>query len=208
MQNQILLTKLAEKIQACQACSLYKTATHGVPGEGNPQAQVFFIGEGPGFHEDQTGRPFVGRAGQLLDSSLAKIGLKRMDVFIGNVVKHRPPENRDPSPIEIAACKPWLDQQLEIIKPKLIVTLGRFSLAKFLPGAKISGVHGEAKRVKEGVVLPMYHPAAALRSGQMMAAFENDFTKNKDLIAAPEKYVDEIETESEKEDPNQVGLFN
>lgn len=208
MENSLLLTRLAEKIRTCQKCSLYKTATHAVPGEGNARAQTFFIGEGPGFHEDQTGRPFVGRAGQLLESSLAKIGLSRADVFIGNVVKHRPPENRDPLPSEILACADWLDQQLALIRPKLVVTLGRFSLAKFLPGAKISQVHGRAQKIRGYVVLPMYHPAAALRSGDMMAAFENDFANNKDLIVDPASVEIESDEQENNDDPNQIGLFN
>src|SRR3989344_4465338 len=110
--NQVLLTNLSEKIKNCTACPLYKNANHAVPGEGDPNSKIFFIGEGPGYYEDRSGRPFVGRAGKLLDTTLVKVGLTRQEVFIGNVVKHRPPENRDPFPAEIAACEPWLNQQL------------------------------------------------------------------------------------------------
>lgn len=206
MENEILLKRLEEKIRLCQACSLYKDATHAVPGEGNPAAKIFFIGEGPGFYEDKTGRPFVGRAGQLLEETLKKIGLTREEVFIGNVVKHRPPENRDPLPNEISACEPWLDQQIEIINPKIIATLGRFSMNKFLPGAKISLVHGEARKIKNRIVIPMYHPAAALRSEAMRLAFENDFEKNKKLLLNPEGESSNLEP-NDPDDP-QMGLFN
>ena len=204
MNNQALLAALAEKIKICQACSLYKGATQAVPGEGDPNAQIFFIGEGPGFHEDKTGRPFVGRAGQLLEQTLESIGLHRNEVFIGNVIKHRPPENRDPFPTEISACNSWLDQQLAIINPKVVVTLGRFSMAKFLPGTKITLVHGVARKVKERVVLPMYHPAAALRSESMSASFRTDFEKNKELLLNPDSFQPDSGTANE----NQISLFS
>ena len=205
MENKILLENLAAKIQACQACSLYKGTTQAVPGEGNPEAMIFFIGEGPGFYEDRTGRPFVGPAGKLLEKAIANLGLQREDVFIANVIKHRPPENRDPLPTEIAACRPWLDQQLAIIKPKVVVTLGRFSMARFLPGAKISQVHGQPKQVKGYVVLPMYHPAAALRSEGVMAEFLEDFEKNRELITNPDKI--EIKSDDPEVDKGQIKLF-
>jgi DNA polymerase len=205
MENAALLEALEARIAVCKSCSLYKNATNAVPGEGNPNAKIFFIGEGPGFYEDQTGRPFVGRAGQLLEKTLSQIGLSRSEVFIGNVVKHRPPENRDPMPSEIAACAQWLDQQLSIIRPKIVVTLGRFSLAKFLPGAKISLVHGVPKAVKNYSVIPMYHPAAALRSDGLLAQFTEDFVKNKDLLLNPDS---EIEADDDPgQDPNQASLF-
>jgi DNA polymerase len=206
MDNAAMLASLAAKVEACKNCSLYKTATHGVPGEGNPGAKIFFIGEAPGFYEDQSGRPFVGRAGQLLEKTLLQVGLKRDEVFIGNVIKHRPPENRDPIPAEISACAPWLDQQLAIIRPKVIVTLGRFSMAKFLPGVRISSAHGVAKKVRDYIVLPMYHPAAALRSPEMMRAFAADFAKNKDLLINPESAVI-LEEGPAEGDPNQGSLF-
>lgn len=147
-----------------------------------------FIGEGPGYYEDQQGRPFVGQAGKLLDKLLALIKLKREDVWIGNVVKHRPPGNRDPLPEEIEACRPFLDEQIKIIDPKIIVTLGRFSMAKFLPDEKISQIHGQARfvnwRGKRLIVLPMYHPAAALRSGEIMRQIREDFKKIPQLLRA------------------------
>src|SRR3990172_10493818 len=185
--NQVALENLSEKIKNCTACPLYKGTTNAVPGEGDPNAKIFFIGEGPGYYEDQSGRPFVGRAGQLLENTLEKIGLRRSQVFIGNVVKHRPPENRDPLPNEILACKGWLDQQLLIIRPKIVVTLGRFSMAKFLPSAKISAEIGRARRVGTYIVIPMYHPAAALRGNGMMQAFQADFVKNKELLQNPDQ---------------------
>ncbi len=203
--NEIALENLSEKIKKCTACPLYKGTTNAVSGEGDPNAKIFFIGEGPGYFEDQSGRPFVGRAGKLLDSTLEKVGLKRSEVFIGNVVKHRPPENRDPFPSEILSCSHWLDQQLLIIRPKIVVTLGRFSMAKFLPSVKISAVHGQARRVGVYIVIPMYHPAAALRGTGMMQAFQEDFLKNKELLQNPDQGF-MIEKDPD-EDTNQVKLF-
>src|SRR3990172_6861275 len=137
------LRELAGLIGVCQNCELAKTRTRAVPGEGNPDADIVFIGEGPGFHEDQQARPFVGAAGKFLDELLASIGLKRSDVFICNVLKCRPPSNRDPLPGEIAACKPWLDKQVETIDPRVIVTLGRFSMTRYFPGHAIRKIHGQ-----------------------------------------------------------------
>lgn len=205
MDNKALLEGLAQKIQNCTLCPLYKGTTNAVAGEGDPNATIFLIGEGPGFYEDKSGRPFVGRAGQLLEKILNKVGLERNEVFIGNVVKHRPPENRDPLPGEILACKGWLEQQLAILKPKIVVTLGRFSMASFLANAKISQIHGNARKVKDYIVLPMYHPAAALRNGNLMEQFQKDFEINKELLLNPDSFIN-MDTESEK-DPNQIGLF-
>lgn len=172
------LEQLAQKIQACQSCPLFKTAHQAVPGNGNPEAEIFFVGEGPGRQEDEQGRPFVGASGKFLDHLIKSIGLERKDVFIGNVVKHRPPGNRDPLPNEIAACTPWLDQQIDIIRPKLIVTLGRYSMAHFLgEGFSISRIHGQPKRRHGQIILPMYHPAAALYRGELRAVLEADFKK-------------------------------
>ncbi|HEY4695170.1 MAG TPA: uracil-DNA glycosylase [Candidatus Nanoarchaeia archaeon] len=206
MQNTDALGSVIEKIALCRRCSLYKNAGHAVPGEGNPQAKIFFIGEAPGYYEDQTGRPFVGPAGKLLERTLEKVGLQRQEVFIGNVIKHRPPENRDPLPTEITACALWLDQQLAIVRPKIIVTLGRFSMAKFLPGAKISSVHGVPKRVREYIVIPMYHPAAALRSQGLMSEFTEDFVRNQGLLSNPDLEIT-LESDNSDADPNQGSLF-
>lgn len=165
---------------------LRKGATKMVFGEGNPETKVFFLGEGPGFWEDQKGRPFVGNAGILLDKLLHSIELDRKEVFISNVICFRPPENRDPEESEIAAFKPYIDEMIAIIDPKIIVTLGRFSMAKFLPGAKISSVHGKVHRIqlngREIIVLPMYHPAAALRRNDVMLQIKDDFLKIPELL--------------------------
>jgi DNA polymerase len=152
-------------------------ATQAVPGEGDPDAEVLFVGEGPGKDEDEQGRPFVGAAGKFLTELIGSIGLKREEVFIANMVKHRPPGNRDPLPEELAAYAPWLDEQVRIIDPKLIVTLGRFSMAHFLGETlSISKIHGQAKRNKKGqVVIPMYHPAAALYRGNLRPVLLADF---------------------------------
>lgn len=175
------LEKIANEVRKCQRCPLFSGATNGVPGEGDVEAEVMFIGEGPGYNEDQQGRPFVGQAGKLLTNSIESLGWKRSDVFITNVVRHRPPENRDPMPEEIAACDVWTDQILELVDPKVIVTLGRFSMAKFINGFTISKVHGQARlssyKGRQYIVLPMFHPAAALRAGAMMAQFKADFKK-------------------------------
>jgi uracil-DNA glycosylase family 4 len=180
------LATIAKQVAQCTRCDLYKRANKAVPGEGNPEAEVFFIGEGPGYHEDIQGRPFVGAAGKLLDRLLQSIKLKRSDIFIGNVIKHRPPGNRDPLPNETEACRPFLDKQIQIIAPKMVVTLGRFSLNKFLPDEKISQIHGQARYVdfldKRYIILPLYHPAAALRSARIMEAIKEDFQKVRFLL--------------------------
>lgn len=156
-------------------------ATQLVFGEGNPDTEIYFLGEAPGYHEDKQGRPFVGLAGKLLDQLIESIGLKREDVYISNVVRFRPPGNRDPEPDELAAFAPYVDEEIEIIGPKLIVTLGRFSMGKFLPGSKISQVHGTISPVrwqgKNLVVIPMYHPAAALRATAILTTLKSDFQK-------------------------------
>ena len=195
------LSELSKEIANCKGCDLYKDATRAVPGEGPENAQIMFIGEGPGWNEDQQGRPFVGAAGKFLDQLISSIGLKRDQVFICNVVKHRPPENREPLPSEIAACKIWLDRQIELIKPKMIVTLGRHSMARFFPNKSISKIHGTAE-VRDGVIyFAMYHPAAALHQGNLRAEIEKDMLKIPALLADLHK---EPVTE---EKPTQLSLF-
>lgn len=164
--NATQLQAIADEIAHCTACPLHRTRTNTVPGEGSANAEILFIGEGPGQREDALGRPFVGPSGDLLEQWLAEIGFNREQVFIGNVVKCRPPGNRDPEPDEIAACAHFLDRQIEIIQPKLIATLGRHSLNKFFPGAKITKTHGirGVKRVANRVYLPLFHPAYILRN--------------------------------------------
>ena len=169
------LLELADEIRACRACPLWKTAKQAVPGEGSGESGIFFLGEGPGFNEDQQGRPFVGAAGQLLDELLVGIGLDRSKVFITNVIRHRPPENRDPLPEEIAACDVWSKRHLELLKPRVVVTLGRFAMGRFLPGETISRIHGKPRVVGDITVCPMFHPAAALRSPALRPAMEVDF---------------------------------
>jgi uracil-DNA glycosylase family 4 len=171
------LTDLYAQIATCDKCALAKGREHTVPGEGPEPAPVMFIGEAPGFHENRLGRPFVGAAGHFLEELLASIGMKRTDVYICNVVKCRPPGNREPLPNEIETCRPYLDQQIEHIKPRLIVTLGRFSMARFLPKASISKVHGVPTRLGEFVLLPMFHPAAALHQPKYRADIERDFLR-------------------------------
>ena len=177
MADVVTLDALAKEICQFQNCGLYKNATRSVPGEGDPHAEIMFIGEGPGFNEDQTGRPFCGAAGNFLTQLITSIGLKREDVYITNIVKHRPPENRDPLPEEIAACKPWLDRQLEIIKPKVIVTLGRYSMARFFPNQTISRIHGQSEKCGQYTCFAMYHPAAALHQGSLRATIQADILK-------------------------------
>jgi len=171
------LRALSDEIAACQRCDLAKGRLKTVPGEGAERPDVLFIGEAPGWHENQQGRPFVGPAGQFLDELLLSIGLQRGDVYIANVVKCRPPNNRDPLPAEIDACAPFLDRQIALLRPKLIVTLGRFSMAKFFPGEAIGKIHGRPARKGDRVVLPMYHPAAALHQPSLRKVIEEDVKK-------------------------------
>jgi len=167
------LEQIAAEVAICTRCPLHEGRTLAVPGEGSSETEVVFVGEGPGYNEDQQGRPFVGAAGTLLNELLRQIGWKRQDVFITNVVKCRPPGNRDPEPNEIAACTPYLQRQLEVLDPAVVVTLGRHSLGYFNPGARISGEHGTVRPTDpqtgaaKAVTYAMYHPAAALRQGSL-----------------------------------------
>ncbi|OQA03607.1 MAG: Uracil DNA glycosylase superfamily protein [bacterium ADurb.Bin400] len=185
------LHKLRDIAQRDESLPLRDGATQLVFGAGNPESRLFFLGEAPGFHEDQKGIPFVGRAGQLLDRTLEEIGIPRPTIWISNVVYFRPPANRDPQPEEIEAFKPYVDKQIEIIDPDIIITLGRFSMGKFLPDVKISQVHGQPKWIlfagRKRVLIPMYHPAAALRSTALLQSFNNDFTAIPKVIKKLEK---------------------
>jgi uracil-DNA glycosylase len=169
-ERQAALEVIAGEVRTCTACRLHQTRTNAVPGEGHPSTEVVFVGEGPGFNEDRLGRPFVGRAGEKLVELLRSIQWPREEVFITNVVKCRPPDNRDPFPDEIAACESFLRRQLEVLDPALVVTLGRYSMGAFMPGARISEAHGTVKPAdpatgaRDASVYAMYHPAAALRS--------------------------------------------
>lgn len=177
------LEALYEEIRRCQKCRLAKGRTLAVPGAGSPEAEIMFIGEAPGFHEDQQGLPFVGAAGQFLDKLLASINLSRQDVYIANVIKCRPPNNRDPQPDEIAACRPYLDKQIALIKPKMIVTLGRFSMQLAFVGVSISRVHGTPKKVGDIIYYPMFHPAAALHQPRYRSYIEQDMLRIPDILA-------------------------
>lgn len=176
------LEALVAEIAGCTQCLLHRGRTRTVPGEGPENAEIMFIGESPGFHEDQQGRPFVGAAGRFLEELLESIGLTREEVFIGNVIKCRPPGNRDPLPEEIEACKPLLDRQIELIQPKLVVTLGRFSMARAFPKARISRIHGQPRKIGGVIYYPMYHPAAALHQPSLRRTIEEDVRRIPELL--------------------------
>jgi DNA polymerase len=211
-----ILQEIAGQVAVCEKCELHFSRKKAVPGEGPAHAEILLIGEGPGFYENEQGRPFVGQAGKFLDELLAKAGLKREEVFITNVVKCRPPGNRDPQPEELLACAGYLDRQIEAIAPRLIVTLGRFSMAKFVPNAKISEVHGQAVWVRGRLVVAMYHPAAALHQPSLKATVEADFAHLPEFVKmAKSKTVEETplpqtmpqENPAEKDQPTQLSLF-
>ena len=180
------LTELYEEIANCQDCELAKHRTKVVPGEGPEDAELLFIGEAPGWYEDQQGRPFVGPAGAFLNQLLSSIGLSREQVYIANVIKCRPPGNRDPLPAEIQACGKWLDRQIEIIQPRIIITLGRYSLARYFPNESISKVHGKARKEGKVVCYPMYHPAAALHQGSLRQIIEADMLRIPEILEQAE----------------------
>ena len=185
------LTELYKEVAICQRCELSQGRTQTVPGEGPENAEIMFIGEAPGFHEDRQGRPFVGAAVKFLEELLASIGLTRDEVYICNVIKCRPPGNRDPLSNEMAACKPFLDKQIELIQPKLIVTLGRHSMARYFPNVQITRIHGQPKRIGGRIYYPMFHPAAALHQPKWRPLVEADFQKLPHLIAEAQNYGDE-----------------
>lgn len=179
---------IRQKIRTCQECSLYQGRKNSVPGEGPVTAQVMCIGEGPGFHENEQGKPFVGQAGKFLDELLTAGGLKREEVFITNVVKCRPPANRDPEPDELAACQMYLDEQIELINPKIIVTLGRFSMARFVEAGRISQIHGKTHQADGRTVITMYHPAAALHQPALRGDLLKDFAHLKVFLGHEPKH--------------------
>ncbi len=205
-----VLKQVAEEVSVCTRCDLHKTRKHAVPGEGPAQAEILFIGEGPGFYENEQGRPFVGAAGKFLDELLAKIGMDRSKVFITNVVKCRPPGNRDPQMDELKACQVYLERQIAAIDPKVIVTLGRFSMAHFMPNARISAIHGQARLVNGRQVVAMYHPAAALHQQSLRPVIEADFMRLPELIAAGKKAAGENDSGGDTPKPSkpqQLSLF-
>ncbi len=209
------LLNVAAQVKSCEKCALHFSRKLSVPGEGPANAELMFIGEGPGFYENEQGRPFVGQAGKFLDELLETAGLKRSDVFICNVVKCRPPGNRDPLPEELSACGVYLDQQIEAIDPCVIVTLGRFSMAKFLPNVRISDVHGQARMVNNRLIVPMFHPAAALHQPSLKPQIIADFKllpKALEQVKKDSRKIPVIEVPSEEtvldENPTeQMSLF-
>ena len=180
------LDEVAQTVRGCTDCPLHRGRTNAVPGEGNPSAELMFIGEGPGFHEDRQGRPFVGPAGQFLEGLLATIGTNRDDVFIANMVKCRPPDNRDPDPSEIASCSKYLERQIELVNPKLIVTLGRFSLGRFFPGESVTRARGKLRHKDGRAIFPVLHPAAALRRNELRKTLVDDFRAIAALLESEE----------------------
>ena len=205
------LEEVNEQVRRCQKCRLAGARTLAVPGEGPADAKIMFIGEAPGFHEDQQGRPFVGAAGSYLEQLLASINLTRHDVFIANVIKCRPANNRDPQPDEVEACRPYLDRQIEIIGPRLIATLGRFSMQLAFSGATISRIHGTPKRVGDMVYYPMFHPAAGLHQARFRSMIEQDFLKIPEILRdAIERKLAQADTslaEDTPPPPLQLSLF-
>lgn len=228
------LQQIASEVRDCEKCNLCKTRKLSVPGEGPATAEIMLIGEGPGFNENEQGRPFVGAAGKFLEELLGKAHLQRTDVFICNVVKCRPPGNRDPEPDEILACGTYLSRQIDAIQPKIIVTLGRISMARFSPNARISLIHGQASRVDGRMVVAMYHPAAALHQPNLRPDLEKDFANLARLLHTeapsvevkpteavtqiktpiipviepqPSKKIIDVPTEKPEEDPKQLSLF-
>jgi DNA polymerase len=203
------LSLIAEQVSVCEKCPLAKTRVKAVPGEGPPDAQVMMIGEAPGYHENQQGRPFVGQAGMFLEELLGVAGLTRSEVFITNVVKCRPPGNRDPQPDEIAACSDYLSRQTAELKPRVVVTLGRYSLSRFLPGQPISRIHGQPRKIGTVTVFPMYHPAAALHQPALRKTLLEDMAKLPGILAQleAEEAPPSAPEPPQVEPPKQLNLF-
>lgn len=206
------LARIAKEVAACTKCALHESRKRAVAGEGPADAEIMFIGEGPGFHEDEQGRPFVGASGKFLDQLLAQAELNRSDVFIANVVKCRPPGNRDPQADELAACGEYLEAQIQAVNPSIIVTLGRFSMGRFIPGAKITAVHGQMHKVGERFVIPMFHPAAALHQAALKPSILADFARLPEQLdearkSLGRKTVEKKRASPKPEKPKQLSLF-
>ena len=208
------LDRIARKVSFCVKCALHEGRAKAVTGEGPVDAEIMFVGEAPGFHENEQGRPFVGAAGKFLDQLLEQAELSRSEVFIANVVKCRPPGNRDPEPEELLACRAYLDAQIEAVNPSIIVTLGRISMSGYFPGAKITSIHGQMKRIDGRFVIPMYHPAAALHQPALRPAILADFAKLPDQLNEARKALGRRMVEKKKhavshkpEKPKQMSLF-
>ena len=216
MQSEENLEQIASEVSICENCELHKTRKKSVPGVGPANAEIMLIGEGPGFNENEQGLPFVGQAGKFLSELLAQAELKREDVWIGNVVKCRPPNNRDPLPEELAACDKYLERQITALDPSIIITLGRFSMGKFMPGAKISTIHGQMRKVGERYVIAMFHPAAALHQPQLKTTILADFAKLPQLLEVARKELGKTTQIGEQkaeynaaleEEPKQLNMF-
>jgi uracil-DNA glycosylase len=200
-----ILDEVATLVRSCGRCELCRGRTNAVPGHGNLTTEIMFIGEAPGQNEDKQGLPFIGASGQFLNHLLASIELSRDDVFITNIVKCRPPGNRDPLPDEIAACGSYLDTQIDAIDPLMIVTLGRFSMSKWFPNERISRIHGQARTFGQRVVVPMYHPAAALHQASLRSTIEADFERLPRILAQARE---QLAPADDAADPiNQMRLF-
>ncbi|MDK2979687.1 MAG: uracil-DNA glycosylase [Chloroflexota bacterium] len=210
MNSEEILRDLAAQINTCQKCPLAKSRKNAVPGKGPANAEIMLIGEGPGFHENEQGVPFVGQAGKFLDELLAAGGFEREKVFITNVVKCRPPGNRDPQPIELEACGNYLEQQIEAINPLIIVTLGRFSMARYFKDVRISHIHGQAAWIGNRFIIPMYHPAAALHQPNIKPTILDDFRQLSTLVEKARKsasaHTDKPESEDE-DNATQLSFF-
>jgi uracil-DNA glycosylase family 4 len=213
MSDEEALAKLAEQIVVCTKCDLHRSRKKAVPGEGPTHAEIMLIGEGPGFHENEQGRPFVGAAGKFLDQLLEQAGVTRADVWITNVVKCRPPGNRDPLPDEVETCTSnYLQHQIKIVNPSIIVTLGRFSMGLFFKGAKISQIHGQMRKVGDRFVIAMFHPAAALHQISLKPAIMADFAKLPELLKEARAELGKSapqgkKQEKKEDDPKQMNLF-
>ncbi|HET9912988.1 MAG TPA: uracil-DNA glycosylase [Anaerolineales bacterium] len=212
MSDEQELEKLARQILVCTKCELQRSRKKAVPGEGPTHAEIMLIGEGPGFHENEQGRPFVGAAGKFLDQLLEQAGVTRADVWITNVVKCRPPGNRDPLPDEIEICTSnYLQHQIKLVNPSIVVTLGRFSMGLFFKGAKITQIHGQMRKVDDRFVIAMYHPAAALHQVALKPAIMADFSKLPELLkearAELGRSTGKEQKRTEEDSPKQMNLF-
>lgn len=202
------LSQIADEIQTCRLCQLSNTRKNPVPGAGPDHAEIMCIGEGPGHHENEQGLPFVGASGKFLTQLLNDAGIPRETVFITNVVKCRPPGNRDPLPDELRACSTFLDRQIEMINPLIIITLGRFSMARYFENVRISQIHGEASWHSGRLIVPMYHPAAALHQPKLRSVIAHDFAKLKSMIEKEkERRAAKLEEEKPEDDATQLSFF-
>lgn len=208
-----MLDHIAREVSGCTKCALHESRKKAVVGEGPADAEVMFIGEGPGFHENEQGRPFVGAAGKFLDQLLEQAGLTRAEVFIANVVKCRPPANRDPHPDELMACSEYLEGQIAVINPSIIVTLGRISMGRYVPGAKITSIHGQMHKIEGRFIIPMYHPAAALHQPALRPSIVADFAKLPEQLNEARTALGRLPLETKRstavqsEKPQQLSLF-